>query len=249
MKTFIITGASKGLGEALSRLSFSEDSHCILISRTLNQQLMQEAKNKGVRVTYLTFDIGDITKLPEHAAQIFESLHESSEIVFINNAGVVEPIKPAGKLELEQLEASMKINFLAPVFLNNEFLHRTASLKAKKVIVNISSGAAKNPYHGWGAYCSTKAGLEMFTRVAGLEQKREENPATVISFSPGKMDTDMQAEIRKSPEEDFADAALFNMYKEKGDLRTPEFVAEKLMHLLQKGDLENGEFYDIKTLI
>jgi benzil reductase ((S)-benzoin forming) len=249
MKTYIITGASKGLGKSIARECFREGSHCILVSRTINEELKREGEQKGALVTYLEADLGDTNLLENNIEKIFQLAGVCSELVLINNASVVEPIKPAGKLDLEPFEISMKVNFLAPVILIDEFIKRTRNHNYQKKIVNISSGAALRPYHGWGAYCSTKAGLEMFTRVSGLEQGKEKNPVILISFSPGKMDTGMQATIRTADEKDFADAALFNAYKEQGELRTADFVARKLMELLEANDLENGGFYDIKNLI
>lgn len=63
------------------------------------------------------------------------------------------------------------------------------------------------------------------------------------------MDTEMQGTIRSADERDFADRDKFHEYKEKGILRSPEFVAEKLLQLLEAEDLENGKFYDIKNLL
>lgn len=63
------------------------------------------------------------------------------------------------------------------------------------------------------------------------------------------MDTDMQGTIRSADEQDFADRDKFHEYKDQGMLRSPELVAEKLLQLLEAGDLDNGKFYDIKDLL
>ena len=65
-----------------------------------------------------------------------------------------------------------------------------------KRILNISSGAGRNPYEGWGAYCTTKAGLDHFSRVVAMEQANEQYPVEIVSIAPGIIDTDMQATIR-----------------------------------------------------
>ena len=54
----------------------------------------------------------------------------------------------------------------------------------------------------------------MFTRTFGFEQEDEELPVRMISFSPGVMDTDMQAVIRSSSKEDFHDIERFRNLKE-----------------------------------
>ncbi|MEK4536890.1 (S)-benzoin forming benzil reductase [Peribacillus sp. FSL K6-1552] len=249
MKTFIITGASRGLGAAIAKQCMQKSDHCILLSRTAHPEMVEIAAQFGTKLTFISVDLNEIEQLTSLVNKILEEVDEKSEIYFVNNAGVIEPIKPVGNLGQESLETSLRVNFMAPVVLADAFVKRTKQWDRKKVMVNISSGAAKNPYHGWAAYCSTKAGLEMFTRVAGLEQDKAPFPMTLISFSPGVMDTGMQETIRSANEQDFSDREKFHDYKEKGTLRSPEFVAEKLLELLEVDELENGKFYDIKSLL
>ncbi|KON69577.1 hypothetical protein AKG34_13010 [Peribacillus butanolivorans] len=249
MKTFIITGASRGLGAAIAKQCLKKSDHCILLSRTAHPEMVEIAAQFGTKLTFISVDLNEIEQLTSLVKKILEEVDEKSEIYFVNNAGVIEPIKPVGNLGQESLETSLRVNFMAPVVLADAFVKRTKNWDRKKVMVNISSGAAKNPYHGWAAYCSTKAGLEMFTRVAGLEQDKAPFPMTLISFSPGVMDTGMQETIRSADEQDFSDREKFHDYKEKGTLRSPEFVAEKLLELLEVDELENGKFYDIKSLL
>lgn len=249
MKTFIITGSSKGLGEAISAQCFQKGNHCILVARSTNEELIEKAKHNGTMVSSIPADLAKTEELPALIERIFTEIGETDELYLINNAGVIEPIKPVGQLEREKMEISMKVNYFAPVILADAFIARTKDFSGKKVIVNVSSGAALRPIHGWSAYCSTKAGLEMFTRTAGLEQQKEQNPVTIISFSPGIMDTGMQANIRTADEKDFADASAFQSYKDEGMLRPPHVVAEKLHNLLLEERLENGRFYDIKELL
>lgn len=249
VKTFIITGASRGLGAAIAKQCMQKSDHCILLSRTAHPEMVEIAAQFGTKLTFISVDLNEIEQLTSLVNKILEEVDEKSEIYFVNNAGVIEPIKPVGNLGQESLETSLRVNFMAPVVLADAFVKRTKQWDRKKVMVNISSGAAKNPYHGWAAYCSTKAGLEMFTRVAGLEQDKAPFPMTLISFSPGVMDTGMQETIRSANEQDFSDREKFHDYKEKGTLRSPEFVAEKLLELLEVDELENGKFYDIKSLL
>ena len=63
-------------------------------------------------------------------------------------------------------------------------------------IINLSSGAAHRPLEGWSAYCAAKAGLAMLTRSLQLEYG--EYGIRSFGFSPGVVDTGMQAEIRAS---------------------------------------------------
>ncbi|TXF94582.1 SDR family NAD(P)-dependent oxidoreductase, partial [Lactobacillus delbrueckii subsp. bulgaricus] len=86
-----------------------------------------------------------------------------------------------GEASLDELQRHYQLNLTAPVLLSQLFTKRFASYSGKKTVVNITSGAAKNPYKGWSAYCSSKAGLDMFTRTFGFEQEDEELPVNMIS--------------------------------------------------------------------
>src|SRR5690625_7484217 len=80
--------------------------------------------------------------------------------------------------------------------------------------VTITSGAAERPVYGWSAYCSTKASINMYTKTVGLEQEEIDSGNKVIAFSPGVMDTNMQAEISSSTEEHIIEVETFREYNE-----------------------------------
>ena len=106
------------------------------------------------------------------------------------------PADKAGPLEIVR---NIQINLTAPAVLLSGFIRHTQNWKMRKLVLNISSGAAVRPYFGWSAYCASKAGLEHFSRCAALEQKSRENPVTILSINPGVIDTSMQEKIRKTP--------------------------------------------------
>jgi NAD(P)-dependent dehydrogenase (short-subunit alcohol dehydrogenase family) len=59
-------------------------------------------------------------------------------------------------------------------------------------VINVSSGAAANPLVGWSAYCASKAGLSILTRVLAVEES-DARGIRVYGFLPGLVDTEMQA--------------------------------------------------------
>ena len=63
-------------------------------------------------------------------------------------------------------------------------------------IITVSSGAAANPIEGWSAYCASKAGALMLTRMAHLEEAA--HGIRVLGLSPGTVATDMQVKIKAS---------------------------------------------------
>lgn len=250
MNYYIVTGASKGLGEAIVHEVLKEGNIVIGISRSVNDELVMEASRKQIPMHYVRGDLSNESHLESIVEQTFQyiDLKNAKSITFIQNAGVVEPIKPVGEMHQEEIVQSVHVNLLAPMILSNLFINRTYSFTGKKTVVHITSGAANRTVHGWSAYCTTKAGLDMFTKTFAFEQQSETNPIEVIGYSPGIMDTDMQQTIRTSHEEHFRDVHTFRDYFESGMLRSPQFVAEKLIELLET-DIESGVIYSVKDLI
>lgn len=220
------------------------------LSRKQNNELKNAAKDKGVSLYYFSCDLQKVEEVERVMEKIFSAIDFSAAngIYLINNAGMIDPIKKAGSSSAAELTSNVSINLLAPMLLTSFFIRNTAAISAKKIIVNISSGAANRPVFGWSSYCSTKAGLDMYTKTIALEQALEENPVQVISFSPGVMDTDMQVKIRSSNKDDFSDVEQFLAFHESGKLRKTDFVAGKLLDLLSSNSLESGKIYDIKQL-
>ncbi|GGK14706.1 short-chain dehydrogenase [Caldalkalibacillus thermarum] len=251
MKYVLITGASRGLGEALVRQLLQEGYHLFCISRRKNENLLHEAQQKNVPLEYVEHDLRDVAGLEQVMRHIFDQidLTKAETIALINNAGVVEPVKPIEKCTTEELTANIHVNLLAPMVLTSLFVKLAAQFNGDKRMMNISSGAGKRAVHGWSAYCTSKAGLDMFTRCVGLEQEGQDHPVKVLSVAPGIVDTDMQTHIRSARREDFPDVERFMEYKVQGQLLPPAFVAEKLIRLFFEESWPTGGVVDIRDYL
>lgn len=249
MKVYIVTGASRGLGEAIVESVMQEGNRIFCMARSTNEKLVKKAADQGVSLSFINVDFNDLNATEDQINKILSevSTSEVEEITLINNAGVVNPIKPIEKCTAAELERNVNVNLLAPMMFTSLFISEFQTSSVKKTIVNISSGAAKRSVFGWSAYCSTKAGLDSFTQTVGLEQSHTENPTKIISFAPGVVDTEMQSEIRSSQKEDFIDVESFQKLKKDEALLKPKEVAEKLLQLLRT-DIKQGGIYDVRQL-
>jgi len=124
----------------------------------------------------------------------------------------------------------------------------TKDWNCKKKIFNISSGAAINPYESWSMYCSSKAGLDMMTKVVSKEQKEIKSGVKIVSIYPGVVDTDMQAEVRNTSPKNFKSVQRIIDFYENGELFTSEQVAKKIYHLDVTGEFKNGQILDIRNI-
>lgn len=248
MKHFIITGHSKGLGAGITSSLIAPGHHIHGISRTDSQQLKNDSLSKGGQYSFHPYDLSETDRIDQLVSMVFDHFEEDNVegLYLINNAGVIEPIGPMEALAAGEVKKHIDINLVAPYILINEFIKQSKKYKTEKRVLNISSGAASNPYPGWSAYCAGKAGLEMVTRCAANEQKEVDYPVKVISVAPGIIDTDMQTTIRSTSEEQFVLRQKFVELKEKGLLVKPEVAGKKLAEIIQANVFENGLITDIR---
>ncbi|TCK98168.1 benzil reductase ((S)-benzoin forming) [Natranaerovirga hydrolytica] len=251
MNYYIVTGASKGLGLGIVNNLIDPKNNIICISRNKNETIIKRAKSEGCQLNYFEYDLNHVEGIDDLIDKIFSIIdtNKVKSITLINNAGVVTPIKPIGKTDSNAMIKSIHINTIAPMILASQFITHTKDFNCTRKICNISSGAGSNPYYGWGTYCTSKAAMDMFGRCVGVEQEKENNPVKIISFSPGIIDTPMQEIIRESNEDDFELIHKFRKFKEDGALRSPDFVAKKVIEAINKKDLDNGSLIHIMDLI
>jgi benzil reductase ((S)-benzoin forming) len=237
----IITGGSKGIGKAIAEKYASENYTVISISRS---------KASHVNFQQITADLSNISAAIDAINTVFSTLNLEiiSSITLVNNAGRLGEVNTLGHLDSEKIQDIIQLNTTTPLVLSNEFIRFTKSLNCKKQIINISSGAAVNPYQGWSVYCTSKAAIEMMTKTIAFEQNELSNGVKCIAIKPGVVDTSMQAYIRKTPLSDFKNVQRFIDLKENDQLYSPEFVAEKVFNFDTSNSLNNGDIIDIRTV-
>lgn len=249
MHYFIITGASKGLGEGIAIDLLNENHHLICIARSESETLKRLGAAKNCRVDFLLFDLAFTQEIPQLGRQIFEHIDTDAAegIYLVNNAGVIQPVGRIETCSPPDVEHHMRVNLLAPMVLTAEFIRYTRNLPVRKRVLNISSGAASFPYNGWSSYCTAKAGMDMFSRCIGTEQENMEYPVDCMGVAPGIIDTDMQTTIRGTTEEQFVHRQKFVNYKESGQLIPPSLAGKRLARLLLSDeDFKGGEIIDIR---
>ncbi|MDQ1910086.1 SDR family NAD(P)-dependent oxidoreductase [Paenibacillus sp. GD4] len=246
MKAYIITGASRGLGEAMAArmLNDAEPKKLICVSRTVHP-----APSDDDRVTYLTQDLSAGHELEALMQRLFERLPSGlTSLYLINNAGVLGPIAPAADSEPDAVSLNVQVNLLAPMLLTSAFIRLSAKLPIDKRVLHISSGAGRKPYAGWSSYCASKAGLDHYTRCVGLEEEGKAHGVRIASLAPGVIDTQMQQEIRSSSPEAFPQLDRFLELKRSGQLTSPEQAAEQVLRFLHSDSCGFGSIADVRDL-
>lgn len=119
---------------------------------------------------------------------------------------------------------SVQINLLAPILLTQSLILQTEQWNIHRIIVNISSGSAKQAAPGMSLYCASKAALNMFTSCVQIESHRT---LTTYTVDPGMVDTEMQSVARN--EKALPISTFFREAKESGSLKSAADVAKKIV--------------------
>jgi len=191
-KTVVITGASRGIGEASARLFANQGANVVLLARSESaiNAISAEIGDAALAIACDVSSYADMEKAVQAACESYGKVD-----VLINNAGVIEPISHLATADPAEWAKAIDIN-LTGVF-NGMRAVLPAMIKAKSgTILTISSGAAHNAIEAWSHYCSSKAGAAMLTRMAHLENAAY--GLRCMGLSPGTVATQMQKEIKTS---------------------------------------------------
>ncbi|MFT4753410.1 MAG: benzil reductase ((S)-benzoin forming) [Salibacteraceae bacterium] len=222
MKYYFITGTSSGIGQALTtELLKQNDVRVFGIAR--RQNLLDE--------NYVPVPL-NLAHINEVESFRFPTLENPESIVLINNAGQIGDIKPMGKSNNKAIADLFTVNVTAVAILMNNFIEKYQDIPTQKIILNVSSGAGKNPIEGWATYCASKAAVDLLSLTTFTEQERETHPIQIYSVAPGVVDTQMQESIRNSNEKDFSSHKHFVELKANNELTNPTEVAEKYIRIL-----------------
>ena len=165
MKTAIVTGVSRGLGESLARALLAAGFAVTGVGRASATTL------SGPNYRFVACDLSETANIDRALTPVFGAIAESRPefLCLINNAATAGPVGTVGSLDNEAVAASMAANLVAPMALANMFCRMLLAPAKARRIINVSSGAADSPLPGGGPYSIAKAGLEMLTRQLAAE--------------------------------------------------------------------------------
>jgi len=178
----LITGASRGIGAAVAR-SLAQTHDLLLGGRDLAALKELAAELPGAQPWPV--ELTDDTALAEATAGI-ERLD-----VLVHSAGIAE-IGPLADAAVDVWRRTLEVNVVAVAELTRLLLPALRAARGHVVLVNSGAGLRGNP--GWGVYAASKFALHAFGDV--LRAEEEDNGVRVTSVHPGRVDTDMQRDVR-----------------------------------------------------
>ncbi|MEZ5099091.1 MAG: SDR family oxidoreductase [Thermoleophilia bacterium] len=196
-KVALVTGAARGNGEGIARGLAQHGADVALVDVDGDGAIAAAAAiaaDTGRRAIGFAGDVGD----PDAAeAMVARTADELGGIhVLVNNAGVLLP-EHSLKLTLESWERTLRVNLTGPMLVSVAAARRMAG-DGGGAIVNVTSIAAEEGFPGSAAYCASKGGLQMLTRVLAIDLA--EHGVRVNAIAPGIIRTPMTEPLYRSEE-------------------------------------------------
>src|SRR5262245_37069554 len=212
----VVTGASRGLGAALSH-ALADRGWRVVVDARDPEALAASAAGAAVVVP------GDVTDPTHRAALARHAAELGGADLLVNNASTLgaSPLPTLAEIPVDVLDDVLFTNVVAPVALVQALLPQLLANHGR--VVNVTSDAGVEAYETWGGYGASKAALEHVSRVLAVEQPT----LRVYAVDPGDMRTRMHQDA--FPGEDISDRP------------EPESVVPALLRLVTE-DLPSGRY-------
>ena len=195
--TLIVTGASRGMGAAIARLS-AIGGYSVVVNyfrdETAARSVVQSIEAGGGPACAVQADIGleqDILRLFETAERTFGPV-----TALVNNAGIVDRVCRVQDVTADELDRMLAVNVRGTILCSREAVRRMSTRRGGSGggIVNISSIAARLGSAGeWAHYAASKGAVDSFTR--GLAREVATEGIRVNAVAPGLVDTEFHATV------------------------------------------------------
>ncbi|XP_013145887.1 PREDICTED: 17-beta-hydroxysteroid dehydrogenase 14-like [Papilio polytes] len=247
-KVVIVTGSSSGIGAGTALAFAKEGASVVIVGR--NEEKMKNVSTKceslGKKPLVVKADVSndaDAKRIIDETIKTFGKLD-----ILVNNAGMAEQTEITSDDFMESFDRVMNINLRAAVYITHLAIPHL--IKTKGNIVNISSiaGTSTTGTAALVSYCTSKAGLNHFSR--GVALKLAEHGVRVNIISPGPVRTDILDNLsipnfnwdhfkattplkRYSEPEEIADLILFLASDKARGITGSDFVSDNGLLLKQ----------------
>jgi len=216
-RSVLLTGASRGLGEALALELGRAGARLALVAREERalSRVVRTVREAGGEAHTIPGDVAS-ADAAARIAGVATALVGPIEVV-IHNASSLGPVplRPLAETDDASFEEALATNLRGPFRLSRALVGPMA-LRGGGLVVHVTSDAATTPYPGWGAYGASKAALEQLGRIWDAELAC--SGVRFLNVDPGEMDTRMHRDAM--PDAD------------PSTLARPEDVARRLVQTL-----------------
>ena len=218
--TYLITGATGGIGQALIARLATHNARVIAVSRSTDklQNLVQQYQEKNLEL--LTYCV-DINQFTEQDKLIKEIRHDNINIDYFIHLAGVQYFSQFEQLEVTQIQDQVHVNLTVPMVLTNKILP-ILKKQTSAHIAYIGSTFGSIGFPDFSAYCASKFGIRGFCE--SLRRELKDSHIKVSYIAPRATNTNMNS----SDLQEFAKQTNMNMDE-------PEIVAGQIIHAIHSG--------------
>jgi NAD(P)-dependent dehydrogenase (short-subunit alcohol dehydrogenase family) len=232
-KVAIVTGARRGIGQSIA-VALAEAGAKIVLNDIAVEELenvAHEIRERGGESRVYQADVSvkeQVEGLVEEATRVFGRID-----VLVNNASILR-VAPFVETREEDWDATLAVN-LTGTFLCSQAATRQMIKQGGGKIINVASNAGKVPRMNNAAYCASKAGVILLTRVMALELAKFD--ITVNALCPGATATEMLVQVQAKGDKKVLDRIIrgdLESYRSgipMGRLAKPEEQAAMVLYL------------------
>ena len=182
----VVTGAARGVGEAVAHSLARMGASVVLVARDLSrlQQVKSAIEADAGKATVSPCDLTDDEAIAELGRRVSTDFSRCD--ILVNNAGIGAPVKPLVELTPEEWDLILDTNLRAPFLMIRALAPMMIAARSGHII-NISSLAGKNPLPNGAAYAASKWGLNGLS-YSVAEELRQHNVRVAV-VSPGSVNT------------------------------------------------------------
>ena len=221
-KVIIVTGASRGLGSAISKYLVDEGAFVVAAARS-EEDLNSLQKHNYSRIHPVRCDLSikkEVQELVSFASGRFRNLHG-----IVNNAGIA-PAENSLNSDIEIMENTLKVNVIAPAIIAKAAAKHFVAQERGGSIVNIGSTSGLKGKASLASYSASKGALLRLTESLAAEWARYK--IRINAVAPGAFETSAQAAVLEN--EDVLKARLRKIPQRRMGL--PEEIAPMVAYLL-----------------
>jgi 3-oxoacyl-[acyl-carrier protein] reductase len=191
MKSIIVTGDSRGLGNAIVRLLLKDENYFVVgISRSASEETRNNELSFSQRYVHINFDLANY----EGIKQLYwDNLKQYGPIFgLVNNAGMAYD-DIVTNAHADSLVKMFQVNVFSSILLSKYIIRDMILNETKGSLVHISSVCAHTGYNGLSMYSASKGAIEAFSRTVAREWGGRGIRSNCVA--PGFMDTEMSARL------------------------------------------------------
>lgn len=238
-KVAVVTGATKGIGRAITDALIAEGVKVVAIGRD-QDQLESLKGHYGSQVYPVQLDLTDaesIKAFPKALPEEFKNV-----AILINNAGTTAPIEPFGAQNLDNWESILDTNLMGVIRLTHALIGTLVGQAEGAKIINIGSVTGDIAAEGASAYATSKAALEAFSNNLHADYRKQKVNVSLLKL--GRAATEIFNQLYPNDPE-----RVIELQNEPHQLQPSDVVREILHSLTTRIDVRStgATIHDIES--